>query len=275
MTDLVSALYVGHVVHRRIAPRRHRLRYALFQVLLDLNEIPELARRMRLFSHNRFNVFSFHDRDHGDGRTGPLRDYVRDLLIDAGIDIGAGGIKLLCMPRLFGHVFNPISLYFCHAEDGRLAAMLYEVTNTYKERHSYLILVNASDEPVIRQSCRKALFVSPFMDMDMAYEFTVGRPGETISTTVRGRSASGDPMIVATFRGRRETLTDGALATALATHPFLTLKVVAAIHWEAVKLLIKGLKLRPHPPAPARLVSVASFAAAPESQNHQTISLSA
>lgn len=275
MTDLVSALYVGHVVHRRLAPTRHRLLYALFQMLLDLDEIPKLTRRLRLFSHNRFNVFSFHDRDHGDGRTGPLGGYVRGLLADAGVDIGAGRIKLLCMPRLFGHVFNPISLYFCHAEDGRLAAMLYEVTNTYKERHSYLIAVPADDGPVVRQSCRKALFVSPFMDMDMAYEFTVALPGETICTTVRGRSASGDPMIVATFRGRREALTDGALAMALATHPFLTLKVVAAIHWEAVKLLIKGLKLRPHPPAPARSVSIVTQPERQGSQNHQTIGLSA
>lgn len=275
MTDFASALYVGHVVHRRLAPQRHRLRYTLFQMLLDLDEIPKLTRRLRLFSHNRFNVFSFHDRDHGDGRTGSLSDYVRSLLADAGINIGGGRIELLCMPRLFGHVFNPISLYFCHAEDGRLAAMLYEVTNTYKERHSYLIAVPANDGPIIRQACRKALFVSPFMDMDMAYEFTVGLPGETISTTVRGRSAAGDPMIVATFRGQRETLTDGALAVALATHPFLTFKVVAAIHWEAVKLLLKGLKLRPHPPAPARSVSIGPQPQRQESQNHHPISLTA
>ena len=274
MTDFASSLYAGHVVHRRLAPTRHRMRYALYQMLLDLDDIPNLTRRLRLFSHNRFNVFSFHDNDHGDRRTAPLSGYVRGLLADAGINIGGGRIKLLCMPRLFGHVFNPISVYFCHAEDGRLAAMLYEVTNTYKERHSYLIAVPASDGPVIRQTCRKALFVSPFMDMDMAYEFTVGLPAETISTTVRGRSVAGDPMIVATFRGRREALTDRALVRALATHPLLTLKVVAAIHWEAAKLLLKGLKLRPHPPAPAQSVSIAPCAAQ-ESQNHQAISLTA
>ncbi len=272
MTAPASALYAGRLVHRRLAPRRHRLQYRLFQMLLDLDEIPTLARRLRLFSHNRFNLLSFHDRDHGDGAATPLRARVVALLAAGGIAIGAGKITLLCMPRVLGHVFNPLSLYFCHHEDGRLAAMLYEVTNTYRERHSYLIPVAADDGPIVRQTCRKALFVSPFMDMDMIYEFTIGAPGETISTTVRGRTAAGAPMIVATFRGTREALSDRALLRALARHPLMTLKVVAAIHWEAARLMLKGLRLRPHGAAPAGQVTVAPTAA---SQNHQAISLTA
>jgi len=269
-----SALYVGRVVHRRLAPRRHYMRYRLFQMLLDLDEAPALGRRMRLFSHNRFNVFSFHDRDHGDGRAGPLRGFIEEVLGAAGIAADRGKIRLLCLPRMFGHVFNPLSIYYCHAPDGRLAAMVYEVTNTYGERHSYVVPVLETNEVVVRQACAKALFVSPFMDMAMTYEFSVSRPAEMISTTVRGRTDDGRPMIVATFQGRRLDLSDVALLKVLLTHPLATLKVVAAIHLEAVKLLLKGIRPREHPPAPRCPITLVAAAVPAPSQNHQAIGLS-
>lgn len=258
MKSFSSALYRGAVVHQRLAPKVHRLRYRMFQMLFDLDEIERLARSLRLFSHNKFNIFSFHDRDHGLGRTGALRDYVREALASAGIEIGGGKILLLCMPRLFGYVFNPISIYYCHRQDGVLAAMLYEVTNTYKERHSYLIPVRRDDgDAVIRQSCAKALFVSPFMDMAMTYDFTVSRPQGSVATTILAKDAAGCAMIVATFAGRRRALSDKTLAAALFAFPLLTLKVIAAIHWEAAKLFAKGVKLRAHPRAPEQALSIA------------------
>ena len=256
-----SALYEGHVVHQRLAPRRHRLRYALFQVLFDLDELPDLSRRLRWFSHDRLNLFSFFDRDHGDGRPGPLRGYVEETLAGAGIDIAGGPIRLLCMPRLFGHVFNPISIYWCHRPDGGLAAMLYEVNNTFGQRHSYLIPVDRfADQDVTRQSCAKAFHVSPFMDMAMTYDFAIAAPGQTISTSVNGRTTQGAPMITANFSGVRHALTDVRLLRALVVFPLMTLKVVAAIHWEAVKLLAKGLRLKPKPAPPAQPVSVVPLA---------------
>jgi DUF1365 family protein len=251
-----AALYVGAVMHQRFAPRRHRLRYAMFQVLFDIDETPNLARRLRLFSHNAFNVVSFHDRDHGDGREGPLRGWVEDTLGRAGMPIDGGRILLLCMPRILGHVFNPLSIYFCHDRDGALTVILYEVNNTFGERHSYLIPVSNPAERPIRQSCAKAFHVSPFMDMTMTYDFQITRPEETLTTTVHGKDASGALLLAAAFTGARRDITDASLARALATHPLLTLKVVAAIHLEAAMLLLKGLRLRPHPPAPRDPVSV-------------------
>ncbi len=256
MSRFGSGLYLGFVTHERFKPRRHRLRYAMFQMLLDLDEAPRLGKALRLFSHNAFNLFSFHDRDHGDGRAGPLRAYVEETLAAAGIDLGGGKVRLLCMPRLLGHVFNPLSLYYCHRADGALAAMLYEVNNTFGQRHSYLIAVPPGAEGVVRQSCAKAFFVSPFMDMSMTYAFTVTPPGESIRTVIQGTDAAGDPMIVAAFAGRREALSDRTLLRALFAYPLLTLKVVAAIHWEGLRLALKGLPLRPRPPAPATAVSV-------------------
>ncbi len=258
MIGTKSAIYAGLVTHERFAPKRHRLRYRMFQLLLDLDEAADLATRLKLFSYNRLNVFSHHDHDHGDGRAGPLRAYVEENLAAAGIDIAGGRIQLLCMPRLFGHVFNPLSIYYCHRADGALAAMLYEVNNTFGERHSYLIKADPADGAAIRQTCAKAFHVSPFMGLEMRYDFQVTHPGETIATTIHGSDAEDRLLIAAAFSGRREALTDRALARALIGFPLLTFTVVAAIHWEALKLWLKGVPLKPKPPAPLRPITVVS-----------------
>ena len=166
--SLKSSLYVGSVFHRRLAPKPHRFRYRLFWLLLDLDELPSLDRRLKVFSHNRRNLFSLFDRDHGDGGASPLRAQADRLLEAQGIDTGGGPIRLLCMPRTFGYDFNPISVYFCARPDGALAALIYEVHNTFGERHSYVLPV-ADKSPAVRQACAKSFFVSPFMPMGLRY----------------------------------------------------------------------------------------------------------
>ena len=245
-----SGLYSGVVGHTRLRPRTHRLRYKIFMLLLDLDEAEGLSRTRRLFGYNRRALVSFHDRDHLDGSGLPLRDQVQAALARAGLDLGGGPIRLLCMPRVLGFVFNPISVYFCHHADGSLGAMLYEVNNTFGQRHSYLIPVQGRAEGrPIEQSCAKAFHVSPFMDMAMRYDFTVEPPGDDVRLIVDGADAEG-PMIATAFRGRRSELTDGGILKAFLAHPLLSLAVLAAIHWEAVKLLAKGVRLKPSPPAP-------------------------
>ena len=260
-----STLYAGIVTHRRVRPRPHRLRYRVFWMLLDLDEIAQLPRRLRLFSHNRFNAVSFFDADHGDGSGRPLRDQVEGHLRAAGIATDGGAIRLFCMPRVFGYGFNPLSVYFCYQRDGSLAAMLYEVHNTFRERHSYLIPVDrdagATGAPgsgagaVIDQHCRKNFYVSPFMDMDMSYTFRVAVPDRRIMVAIRAADKDG-LLLAAALTGERIALTDATLLRALVTHPLLTLKVVGAIHWQALRLLLKGLKLRPRPLPPAAPVTV-------------------
>ena len=244
-----SALYRGEVTHRRLRPREHRLRYRVFWLLLDLAELDEIDGRLRLLSRNRFNLLSFHDRDHGDGSGRPLRDQVTALLRREGLDIGGGAVRLLTMPRVLGYVFNPISLYYCHGADGSLAAVIYEVTSTFGERHAYVLPVASGDADVIRQDARKALHVSPFMGMDMRYAFRGHAPTEHMDLTIDGSDPEG-LLIVAAMSGRRFTLTNSAILRAALSTPFLTVKVVAAIHWEALKLWLKGVHLHP---APSRL----------------------
>ena len=258
---LRSALYAGTVTHRRVRPRPHRLRYRVFWMLLDLDEIDRLPRRLRLFSHNRFNAVSFFDADHGDGSGRLLRDQVEGHLRAAGLAPDGGAIRLFCMPRIFGYGFNPLSVYFCYQRDGSLAAILYEVHNTFHERHSYLIPVDrdagvaGAPGAVIEQHCRKGFYVSPFMDMDMSYAFRVAVPDQRVMVAIRAADNDG-LLLAAALRGERIALTDLALLRALATHPLLTLKVIGAIHWHALRMVLKGFRLRPRPASPADPVTV-------------------
>jgi DUF1365 family protein len=247
-----SALYAGTVVHARLRPTKHRLRYRIFTLLLDLDELPHLG--LRWFSHNRFNLFSFHDRDHGDGTPTPLRDQIGAHLRAAGYPDDGGPVRLLSMPRLFGYAFNPLSVYFCHRRDGSLLAVLHEVNNTFGERHCYLLPVEDQGDDVIRQSCQKCFYVSPFMDMAMTYNFRITPPAARVAVAIETSDADG-PMLEAVFDGSRQPLTDRTLLRALLAYPLLTLKVVAGIHWEALKLWRKGMRLRPRPQPPRDLVT--------------------
>lgn len=248
-----SALYIGSVVHQRLRPVRHRLRSAIFYLVIDLDELPLLAARLKFFSVDRFNLFAFHQRDHGDGTPGGLRAWVEHSLAQAGLP-GGGAVQVMCMPRLLGHAFNPITLFFCYRPAGELAAMIYEVRNTFGEKHCYLLPVEG-DAATIRQQCRKQFFVSPFMAMDMLYRFRVTRPGETISLSVTVADEGG-PMLATAFGGRRSPLTDRALLGRFVRMPLLGAKVLFAIHWEAAQLWVKGLPLLRRPPPPAHPVSV-------------------
>jgi DUF1365 family protein len=252
MSRFVSGLYPGVVHHARLKPRRHRLSYRVFMLLLDLDELPTLDRERRLFGHNRAALLSFHDRDHGDG-SGSLRPQIERRLAEAGLPAG-GPIRILCMPRVLGFGFNPLSEIFCHAPDGRLIAIVHQVSNTFGERHCYLLPVHEADGRV-RQACAKRFYVSPFMDMDLAYDFDIDPPGEAVSVGIRVSDADG-PLLTAAFAGRRRPLTDANLLEAWLGHPLVTLKVVAGIHWEALKLWGKGMKLRRRPAPPAEAFTI-------------------
>jgi len=256
MSDWRSALQAGAVSHQRLRPLRHRLRYRMFCLLLDLDELPSLHEKLRLFSLNRFNLFSLHERDHGAPAGMRLREHIDTQLAAAGIAAG-GPIRLLAMPRILGFAFNPLSVYLCEDRTGMLAAVIYEVRNTFGERHRYLVEV-ASDTGVLRHSCAKRFHVSPFMDMGLRYHFTLippapGRDG--LALVIRTTDDEGCVM-VAHLSTTGQRLDDRSLLHAFATHPLLGLKVLAGIHWEALQLLIKGAPLRRHPGPPDQPMTV-------------------
>jgi len=230
-----SCLYSGQVVHIRRKPAQHRLAYSVFMMLLDLDELPRLGGKSRLFAYNRAGLVSFHDRDHGDGSGRPLRLQVEQALASAGIEVPGGPIRLLCMPRLFGYVFNPLSVYFCHDPQGELRAIVHEVNNTFGGRHFYALEASTGEDGMVRQNCAKAFKVSPFLPQDLDYRFTITPPEDRTSVHI-SVGLDGGELLSAWFAGKRSAFSSKALLGQWLRHPAMTFKVILGIHWEALFL---------------------------------------
>ena len=245
-----SHIFEGRVFHHRLRPRKHRLSYQVFSMLIDLDELPILHNQLKFFSYNKFNLFSFWDKDYGselDGRS--LAQYARNVLSDHGCDLTNGSIKLLCYPRLFGYAFNPLSVYYCYDSSSTLKVIICEVSNTFNERHSYLININQSGGKRVHHSCKKMFYVSPFMDMDSTYHFYITSPSDRLTVFIDQHDDKGS-LLKASFSGYSKTLSDKSLFSLLLKYPLMTVKVIGGIHWEALKLWRIGLKTftRPTPP---------------------------
>jgi uncharacterized protein len=240
-----AALYWGKVMHARWRPVVHRFTYRVMNLLIDLDRLNEADRQSRLFGVNRSAAFSFHECDHGEGTSAGLGQYARRLAADRGIDLSGGRVLLLCYPRVLGYVFNPLSVYFCYGASGTLALLIYEVRNTFGEMHSYVLPVKeVAAGCAIRQTQAKQFYVSPFMEMETQYRFSVSPPQRDVKVRIL-QSGDKGPMFAAAFSGRRRPLTSRSLLAALVGLPFLTFKVIAAIHWEAMRLWLKGVPYVP------------------------------
>ena len=251
---LNSFLYFGTVFHRRIRPISHLLRYKVYTFLFDLDEIQDLDKRFKIFGYNKWSLISFYDRDHGPLTDKPLRNWVETRMREGGVKPDGGPIRLLCYPRILGYVFNPISVFYCYSHDGNLSAILYEVCNTFKERHTYVIPVKNNQDRIIKQSCKKALYVSPFLDMDAEYDFRLKTPGSNLSVVIHQKDKEG-VNVTAIFVGRRVDFQMKSLLHSFFDVPFLTLKIIFGIHFEAVILWLKGCPIFKHVPASASVQS--------------------
>lgn len=240
-----SSLCEGWVTHWRRGRPSHQFRYHVFMTLLDLDELPALERRLGLFGHNRSRPVSFHDRDHllasGHGVRADLERTVRE----AGHRLPTGRVELLTHCRVLGYVFNPVSFFYCYGRGGALELVVAEVNNTYGDRHSYVVPV-CGDEPSYRT--KKLMHVSPFFEpVAGTYGWDLHAPAERVEVGVDLGHGTETRLRTRLSLGRRP-LTDGALGSALVRFPFMTLKVVAAIHFEAVRLRAKGLRFWDRPP---------------------------
>jgi uncharacterized protein len=239
------ALYVGRVFHARLRPFSHRFSYSVFSLLLDLDGLNHLPWPLR---HNRRGLLAVYDRDHGNRDGKALRPWVESQLLAGGIALPGGRIRMLCFPRVLGYVFNPITVYFCDTPDGEPAAILYEVRNTFGGLHCYALPVHRHPEngQTVEHTHAKEFYVSPFMAVEGTYRFRLRLPDTRLSLTIRYGDKEGE-LLIASQTGRRQELTAGNLLRACVAMPLLTVKVMAGIHWEALKLWLKGARYRPPP----------------------------
>jgi DUF1365 family protein len=255
-TPDAAALYFGEVMHARLKPIGHRFHYRVMNLLIDLDRLDEADRRSPLFAVNRAALYSFHEADHGERDGASLRAYAQRCAAGQGIDLTGGRVCLLCYPRLFGYTFNPLSVYFCYRADGTLALLIYEVRNTFGDIHCYVLPVKPDQvsSAGIRQEQDKLFYVSPFVEMAMRYLFRISPPGNDVKLRILETDREG-PLLAATFSGRRRALTSAALLRSAVSLPLLTFKIIAAIHWEALRLWLKGAVLVPRFATPARVAA--------------------
>jgi hypothetical protein len=251
-------------MHARLKPMGHRFSYDVMSLLVDLDQLDAADRITPLFGVNRAALYSFRESDHGPRDGSSLRAYAQRSAAAHGIDLTGGRVLLLCYPRLLGYTFNPLSAYFCYRADGDLALVIYEVRNTFGDIHAYALPVQPGEISAagLRQEQDKLFYVSPFIEMAMRYHFRVSPPGERVKLRILETDRDG-PLLAATFNGRREALTTAALLRSFVSLPLVTFKIMAAIHWEALRLWIKGARLVPRPPSPPKSPQRPDFAAGP------------
>tara|TARA_B100001029_G_scaffold152733_1_gene135941 strand:- start:315 stop:1082 length:768 start_codon:yes stop_codon:yes gene_type:complete len=236
-----SCIYTGNVIHKRFKPKKHFFKYKVFSLFLDLSEIQLISKENLFFSYNKFNLISFFDKDHGDRDDSSLKDWIIKNLKQQDIETNNIKIKLLCYPRILGYVFNPLSIFFIYDKNSSLIAIFYEVKNTFGEQHTYFFKIEKKTK-LVENECKKKFFVSPFMDLESNYYFKIFYPEETLSIIIDQRDKEGK-LLYASQYGKRSALSSKNLLFSFLKHPLMTFKIISAIHYEALRLWIKGVKL--------------------------------
>lgn len=234
-----QVIYIGKIMHMRLIPKMHKFQYSFFSLFLDIDVFDATQRKLRFFSINRFNIFSFYEKDHGLRDGSSLRLWLNSELQRTQMP-EADKVYLLCFPRILGYVFNPFSAYFCY-NNGILTTIIYEVKNTFGDQITYIRNAKISGNNLIKHSQTKKMYVSPFIEMDQTYSFLIKPPSDRLSIKI-SQSGKDGKTLIATQNGEAVELSDINLLKCMVTHPLMTLKVIIGIHWEAFRLVLKGIK---------------------------------
>ena len=236
-----SKIYSGQVIHTRFKPKKHHFKYKVFSLLIDLDEINEIDNNLNFFSYNKFNLISFFDIDHGNRDGSNVKEWVKENLIKKNIKFQNIRVEILCYPRIFGYVFNPLSILYIYNENNELISIFYEVKNTFGEQHTYIFKIE-NEAQFFEHSCKKKFHVSPFIEMDCFYFFKVLKPENKLSVVINQNDEKGK-ILFASQDGLKSDLNNRNLIHSFMSHPLMSFKVIGAIHFEALKLWFKGLKL--------------------------------
>jgi len=244
-----SALYLGKLRHRRFTPREHQFTYPVFMAFLDVDRLPQLMKISAFSSYNRWNWTAYCERDHFGDPQKTLRERLSQDAADHGLELPDGKIFLLTHLRYLGYVFNPVSFFYCYDCNGQLKMILGEVNNTFGESHNYWLTADNQQPNVAasRHRTQKRMHVSPFHAMDLEYDWILTPPGDHLVAHMNTLSA-GQANFDATLQLERRPWSARELLKILASYPLMTLRVTAAIHWEALKLWIKGVPVYTHTP---------------------------
>ena len=246
-----SAIYYGRMGHIRHSQKPHKFYYDIAYLLLDLDEKSQLREVTGLFGWNSKAWLSYNDEDHGRGGPESFREWLEDCMVKSGLGDGCWRFSVLCLPRVFGYCFNPISIIYCYNEN-KLQGMVYEVNNTFGERVHYIVPVR-SQRGLLRQRCEKSLYVSPFFEVNGHYEFKISEPAKKI-TSVIDYYVGEKIQLRALFKGFRSEFTSGGIRKMLRASPFLSAKVITLIHYQALRLWLKGLSPVKRSDAPDGLI---------------------
>ncbi len=245
-----ALLHTGEVMHVRHSPFRHRFVYRMWMMSADLDELDSIE--ARLFGHNRMAPVALRDRDHGPRDGSALKPWAAQLLAAEGLEAFAAHIRLMVIPRVFGVGFNPIAFYFCTDAAGQLGAVIHQVKNTFGGQTTYTLPVGPGR--TVFQQTEKGMHVSPFFDTQGGYRFAFSRPdfddtAGRFALSIR-YGAGGTPRMTAAMRLVARPFTDANLLRLMLEMPLMPMKVVAAIHWQALRLWLRGAKFHPSPPPP-------------------------
>ena len=236
---MISSIYNGTVIHKRFKPKSHFFRYKVFSLFIDLSELNTLEKKISFFSYNRFNLISFFDKDHGNRDGLSLIEWVKKNLKENRINSDEIKVRLLCYPRILGYVFNPLSVFYVYDKNENLISVLYEVKNTFGEQHTYIFKVENGQ--LLQHNCSKKFHVSPFIEMNCDYFFKILKPSEKISIIINQYQLK-EKILYASQDGTRVDFTSLELIKSYLKHPLMTFKIISAIHFEAFKLWVKGIK---------------------------------
>ncbi len=233
-----SCIYEGRVFHSRKSPKNHNFKYHVFYLHINLNDINKKS-QSKLLSFNKFNIFSFYDKDHGPSDCKNINKWVKNLLKKNDIKYNIKSIYLLTYPRILGYVFNPLSVFTCLDNKGKVVVQIYEVHNTFKQRYFYIV-ENSFNKLNHENVYKKEFHVSPFMSMAGNYKFKSYMKNNNINIFIKYSSKK--ESFIASFTGKEKELCNVNLLYYFLKIPFMTLKIIVGIHYEAIILYLKGVK---------------------------------
>jgi len=240
MFNIASNLFSNIVTHQRFLPFKYKFNYSLTSLYIYYHELELLDKKINFFSYNKFNIFSFYEKDHGYRDHRSLNEFVTDILISNSIKYDQLTFSILCFPRIFGYVFNPLSVIYCF-NNKKLIAVLYEVKNTHNEQHTYCFANKDYKQKLdFQHQCKKIFYVSPFIKMNYYYKFSIKLPSEKLSLLIEQFDDKNQKILLASQIGKKIDLSSKAIIKSFIKNPLMTFRVFFGIHYQAMRIILRG-----------------------------------